>query len=81
MENLSLISQVHLRLLCDRFGNDMILDMFQLLFLNRLELHLMPNVIFSAGIGLGALTIAVTLSSFHSPVTDNFVNLMNWGGF
>ena len=34
-----------------------------------------------AGIGLGALTIAVILSSFCSPVTDNFEILINWGGF
>ena len=34
-----------------------------------------------AGIGLGALTIAVILSSFCSPETDNFVILINWGGF
>ena len=46
-ENLSLIRQVHLRLLCEKFGNDIILEKFQLLFLNRLELHLMSNVIFS----------------------------------
>ena len=32
MENLSLISQVHLRLLCEKFGIDMILEKFQLLF-------------------------------------------------
>ena len=38
MENLSLISQVHLRLLCEKFGIDMIVEKFQLLFLNRLEL-------------------------------------------
>ena len=31
-ENLSLIRQVHLRLLCEKFGNDMILEKFQLLF-------------------------------------------------
>ena len=34
-----------------------------------------------ACIGLGALTIAVILSNFRSPVTDNFVTLINWGGF
>ena len=34
-----------------------------------------------AGIGLGALTIPVILSSFCSPVTDDFVVLINWGGF
>ena len=31
-------------------------------------------------IGLWALTIAVILNSFHSPVTDNFLVLINWGG-
>ena len=35
----------------------------------------------NAGIGLGALTIAVILSSFCSPVTENFLTLINWGGF
>ena len=34
-----------------------------------------------AGIGLGALTIVVISSSFCSPVTDNFVILINQGGF
>ena len=34
-----------------------------------------------AGIGLGTLTIAVILSNFRSPVMDNFVTLINWGGF
>ena len=33
------------------------------------------------GIGLGALTIAVILSSFYSPVMDSFVILINQGGF
>ena len=33
------------------------------------------------GIGLGALTIAVILSGFCSPVMENFVTLINWGGF
>ena len=35
----------------------------------------------NAGIGLGALTIAVILSSFRSPVTENLLTLINWGGF
>ena len=34
-----------------------------------------------AGIGLEALTIAVILCSFCSPVMDNFVTLINWGDF
>ena len=33
----------------------------------------------NAGIGLGALTISV--SRCRSPVTENFVTLINWGGF
>ena len=36
---------------------------------------------FVLGIGLGALTIKVILSSFRSPMIDNFVTLINWGGF
>ena len=35
----------------------------------------------NAGIGLWTLTIAVVLSSFRSPVTENFLTLINWGGF
>ena len=35
----------------------------------------------NADIGLGALTIAVILSSFRSPVTENFLTLIDWGGF
>ena len=35
----------------------------------------------NASIARGALTIAVILSSFRSPVTDNFLTLINWGGF
>ena len=34
-----------------------------------------------AGIGLEALKTAVIFSSFCSPVTDNFVILINQGGF
>ena len=34
----------------------------------------------NAGIGLWALTVAVILSSFRSPATDNFLTLINWGG-
>ena len=34
-----------------------------------------------AGIGLGALTIAVILSSFCPPMTDNYVILINWGSY
>ena len=41
----------------------------------------MPNDILVAIIGLGTLTIAVILSSFRSPVTNNFVTLIDWGGF
>ena len=41
----------------------------------------MRNVILVAGVGLRALTIAVLLSSFCSPVTDNFVIPINQGGF
>ena len=33
------------------------------------------------GISLGALTIAVPLSSFCSPAAENFQTLINWGGF
>ena len=33
------------------------------------------------GIGLRALRIAVILSSLSSPVTDNFVTLINWRDF
>ena len=32
-------------------------------------------------IGLGALTIAVILSNSCYAVMDNFVTLINWGGF
>ena len=35
----------------------------------------------NADIGLGALTIAVILSSVRSPVTENFLTLIDWGGF
>ena len=41
----------------------------------------MPNVILNVDIGLGALTFAVILSSFRSPVTENSLTLINWGGF
>ena len=32
-------------------------------------------------VSLGTPTVAVILISFHPPVTDNFVTLINWGGF
>ena len=35
----------------------------------------------NAGIGIWALTTAVILSNFLFPVTDNFLTLVNWGGF
>ena len=35
----------------------------------------------NAGIGLGALTIAVNLSSLCFPMTENFLTLIDWGGF
>ena len=35
----------------------------------------------NVGVGLRALTIAVILSSFRSPVMGNILTLINWGGF
>ena len=41
----------------------------------------MPNVILNVGVGQGAQTLAVILSSFCSPVTKNFLTLINWDGY
>ena len=35
----------------------------------------------NGGIGLGALTVTVILSTFHSSVIESFLTLIKWGGF
>ena len=41
----------------------------------------MPNVTFKCGYWSKGTNNLVILSSFRSPVTGNFLTLIDWGGF